>query len=223
MCVFFVCENSAAWLHHECEGHLTWSLLLLVWLQRRWERLASSKKKRIQAAFNFKKSLIHVGVATPFSKCHVIRSGCYGAEDLKWYLCTIGLGAELRLDSLRVYRLEKATYNQLSFGVNVGVSHVLFSRETIGSPEWLDPEWAQREMKEQQEGRIIQSVSLNVHSVTKQIVLKGQWMNIHQIFFYCMLWFIYIHIYSSYLTRCLINFSRLLTEDMFLWMTGTFD
>lgn len=153
------------------------------------------KKKRIQAAFNFKKSLIHVGVATPFSKCHVIRSGCYGAEDLKWYLCTIGLGAELRLDSLRVYRLEKATYNQLSFGVNVGVSHVLFSRETIGSPEWLDPEWAQREMKEQQEGRIIQSVSLNVHSVTKQIVLKGQWMNIHQIFFYCMLWIIYIYTY----------------------------
>merc|ERR1711962_1364939 len=51
----------------------------------------------------------------------------------------IGLGAELRLDSLGVYRLEEAMYNQLSFGVNVGVSHVLFSRESIGSLQWLDP------------------------------------------------------------------------------------
>lgn len=48
--------------------------------------------------------------------------------------------AELRFDSFGFCRLEEATNNQLSFAVNEAVSHVLFSRESVGSLQRLDPE-----------------------------------------------------------------------------------
>lgn len=53
-------------------------------------------------------------------------------------------------------------HNQLPLTVDVGVSHVLFSRESVGSPEWLDPEWTRK----------LQSFFECV-SMTRQIVLTG--------------------------------------------------
>lgn len=48
--------------------------------------------------------------------------------------------AQLGFDSFGVYRFEQATDNQLSFAVDVGVSHVLFSRDSIGRLQRLNPE-----------------------------------------------------------------------------------
>lgn len=48
--------------------------------------------------------------------------------------------AELRFNSFGFCRLEQATNNQLSFAVDEAVSHVLFSRESVGRLQRLDPE-----------------------------------------------------------------------------------
>lgn len=36
--------------------------------------------------------------------------------------------------------VEQASNNQLSFAVDVAVSHVLLGREPVRCPQWLDPE-----------------------------------------------------------------------------------
>lgn len=47
----------------------------------------------------------------------------------------------LRFNRIGACRLEEAVDYQLSLAVNVGVRHILFVRESIGSLQRLDPEW----------------------------------------------------------------------------------
>lgn len=57
------------------------------------------------------------------------------------YKCIFNLlRVGLRFDGLGVCRLEEPTDNQLSIAVDVGVGHVLFIREAVGSLQRLDPE-----------------------------------------------------------------------------------
>lgn len=49
----------------------------------------------------------------------------------------------LRFYRFRICRLEKASDNQLALAVDEGVCHVLFSRKTVRSLQWLDPETSQ--------------------------------------------------------------------------------
>lgn len=50
----------------------------------------------------------------------------------------------LRFYSFKISRLEKASDHQLALAVNEGVCHVLLSRKTVWSLQWLDAETSQR-------------------------------------------------------------------------------
>lgn len=98
---------------------------------------------------------------------------------------------ELRLNRLGFCRFEYATHNQLPLAVDEGVGHFLLAREPVGGLQWLDPKST---------GTCPQWPRLSASPLLLWNGCVAKW---------------------SYLTRCLTNFSWLLTAGVFLWITGT--